>query len=202
MREIEFRGKLLKDVFYCNPRETKIPPNFFEYISEYSEELLKYDPRVVMLVTRRKGEWVYGNLVTDGSKCWIAGKIIDASDESISFGSWFPVDPATVGQYIGQKDINKVKVFTGNMVKADLYGPDYQYMAHPGFHVFSMPYICEVVFEGFCYMLKVIDYADKSRFKPGKVPKIPKSMDYIGMADNLTVIGNRWDNPELLGVKP
>jgi len=98
-------------------------------------------------------------------------------------------------QYIGQKDINGIKVFTGDIVKADLYKLGYQYMAHP--------YICEVVFEGFCYLLRVIDHADKSRFKPGRVPKISKSMQYhyINSADNLTVIGNRWDNPELLEVK-
>jgi|GEM_PF-3033646 len=189
MREIEFRGKLLEDVLYCNPRKTKIPPSF--------DDILKYGrPGGLKIVRYRKGEWVYGSLVTDGSKCWIVGKVTDASDECISFESWFPVDPATVGQYIGQKDINEVKVFTGDMVKADLYKPGYPYIAHP--------YICEVVFEGLGYLLKVIDHADKSRFKPGRVPKIPKSIQhgYISMADNLTVIGNRWDNPELLEVEP
>ena len=130
------------------------------------------------------GEWHYGGYfkAADGTT-WILG------DDGISYRpDAIEVDPTTVGQYIDWEDVNKVKIFTGDIVKADLYEPGYMYVAHP--------YVCEVVFKGFCYMLKVIGHADKSGFKPGKVPKIPDLMQYshINLAENLTVIGGTTRN--------
>lgn len=105
MLEIEFRGLLLEDILYLDPRITKIPPSF--------NDISKYGPKIIR---HRKGEWVYGNLVTDSSKCWIVGKVTDADNEHISFESWFPVNPATIGQSIGRRDKDGTEIYTGDIL--------------------------------------------------------------------------------------
>jgi len=183
MREIEFRGILLEDVLYCNPRKTKIPPSF--------DDILKYGrPGGLKIVRYRKGEWVYGSLVTDGSKCWIVGKVTDASDECISFESWFPVDPATVGQYTCLKDKHGAKIYKDDIVVQDCYlwfddgEPNYR-----------------GVVEWIYSQWQVVAHCVNPN-KKGISDGVNEGLNDEGFGDGdrsrWEVIGNIYDNPELL----
>ena len=67
------------------------------------------------------GEWVYGNLIKSEKVLKYLETIIIAiiengmftfnSDNDLGFESWYSVIPETVGQYIGLKDKNDVKIY-------------------------------------------------------------------------------------------
>lgn len=84
------------------------------------------------------------------------------------------VDPKTVGQYTGLKDKNGTKIFEGDIVDV-LYDVNYIGVATERIGVF------EVVHNG-CFM------GQKGNVRYHFIP-----------SDKCTVIGNIYDNPELLG---
>ena len=86
------------------------------------------------------------------------------------------VDPKTVGQYTGLKDKNGTKIFEGDIVDV-LYDVNYIGVATERIGVF------EVVHNG-CFM------GQKGGVRYHFIP-----------SDECTVIGNIYDNPELLGGK-
>ena len=88
--------------------------------------------------------------------------------------SHYIVNPDTVGQYTGLKDKNGTKIFEGDIVDV-LYDVNYIGVATERIGVF------EVVHNG-CFM------GQKGNVRYHFIP-----------SDKCTVIGNIYDNPELLG---
>ena len=79
-------------------------------------------------------------------------------------GFWVEINPETLGQFTGIKDKNDVKIFEGDIVRAD--------NGHTGYVIFRYG---SFVKECSCH------------YKTNKL-----------YGDNETVIGNIYDNPELL----
>lgn len=133
------------------------------------------------------GEWVEGSLLKcnrinkgkvyicpDTNVCDVnmddGGKIIDVG---LNFGCWYEVDPETVGQFTGMADKTGRKIFEEDIIN------------------FSNPrpfkdFVAEVAFNDGCF-----DLVNKSRCFRDYLKCY--TCNHVG-----EVIGNRWDNPELL----
>lgn len=135
-------------------------------------------------------EWVYGDLchgyngrvyiVYDNDfthiRCW-------RDDGELSSDRFFEVTPESVGQYTGLKDKNGVEVYEGDTVTANWY--DYEEL--------NSTTTGETVYcEGSC-AYRIWDEDNK----------VMTDIDGHGCyAWDIEVIGNKWDNPELLEVQP
>lgn len=121
------------------------------------------------------GEWVYGYLIgTDA----IVGEIVDWTDEYFCTEFWYKVDPKTVGQYTGINDKNGKEIYKDDIMKV----PD----------LYETPENTETTYHNDVVSFK--DYA----FCLGN-ELFHDDWDYI--AEECEVIGNRWDNPDLLAPK-
>lgn len=126
------------------------------------------------------GEWVDGFYVclhdhkgNESHRIYTGYAETDCGDY---YPEWFEVDPSTVGQFTGLLDKNGKRIFEGDVVQSDGYGPR------------SVVKFCleDVASCGCCYPSFV-----GSGFKAAGC--------YL---DSCKVIGNIHDNPELLEVTP
>ncbi len=122
--------------------------------------------------------WAYGFYVPERSATMFGNvkplaSIIKTGDpHELTTGMWFDVKENTVGQYIGIDDADKKPIFEGDIVKC-VY--------------------CDKVFTGF------IEWqASEARFLiyDGRGEWLP--IDAIDDEIGLEIIGNMYDNPELL----
>lgn len=126
------------------------------------------------------GEWVYGSLFVGFKKCYICPEAIAMYnfDGALCLGGFIEVDPSTVGQYIGQEDTNGEMIFDGDVCRfrewsnGEMCWVGKVHWEHQQFMISGGPNKeCETMFE-LCM----------SRFIP----------------ENIEVIGNIHDNPELI----
>ncbi|MDZ5758084.1 YopX family protein [Carnobacterium maltaromaticum] len=141
------------------------------------------------------GEWVYGSLVQEDGKAWIVGGIsIEDAGGVFDFYAteWYEVIPETVGQYTGLKDQNVVEIYDGDIDKEDNG---------------ELSVIVYLKKSGsYCVMPLDIylneDYQNKKYF-----PELLYNFGYDLTFDNvipekyLSIVGNIYDNPELLEVE-
>jgi len=125
------------------------------------------------------GDWVYGFYYFDRAN--LCGVIVtDLEEESGGVGSGIvqchiKVDPETVGQYIGLLDKNKEEIYEGDIVKC----------------IPNVEFYREVVFIASRYWL-----INKSINNPD----IQFPLEVVNTSHcNSEIIGNIWDNPELVG---
>lgn len=118
------------------------------------------------------GEWVYGCVLPhDKDACTIfRQRPLTGELEGFEVEEGFEVDPETVGQYTGLTDIHDGKIFEGDI----LSGPDGGISYIVTWHNETSEFICENEEEhAYCTLPTAIYYGGE-------------------------VIGNIWDNPELL----
>ena len=129
-------------------------------------------------------EWVEGNLVfsLDADEEWkaiiipIRNSYMFSSgneNEDLGFENWYRVDFKTVCQYTGMTDKNGVKIFEGN--------------------------ICNCVYDGILATRVIVWDEDELDFKGTNGKKnYNGNFHYLACCEEVEVIGNIFDNPELI----
>lgn len=125
-----------------------------------------------------KGEWVFGSVVYFCNS--VAAIHFEIGTTAVRRFDWCYVDPDTVGQYTGLKDKNGKEIYEGDIIGGKARSGDKM-------------------------ILHVVFYEDsEGRFKAGlNGTKERYSFGCCGLEDaqwmqRKTIIGNIYDNPELL----
>lgn len=125
------------------------------------------------------GEWEYGDLVQFGQKCYTPCKCAiipgtaSGSDPLCKILLDYEVDPATVGQYTGLKDMSGTDIWEGDIMRI----PE---------TCFNAEIIGRVLFEEDAYYIIPL--------RGGHLWGLHWSL----RKHNAKIIGNIYDNPELL----
>lgn len=135
----------------------------------------RYGEKVRLNGEKIKSNWVYGGIFPQNGDGDFA--IIYQQEPTIEK---YPVYADTVGQYTGMKDKNGKKIFEGDILKIKSHDYNYEYIT-------QVYYSCHTL----CVDIYGQDYDSTA----------------IGFADDIwdeecceiEVIGNIYDNPELLG---
>lgn len=118
------------------------------------------------------GEWVYGSYTHCRDE---KGNITIIP---LRCNYFVPVDPSTVGQYIGRGDRDSNALFDGDIVKSP----------HGAIGIISW-HLSWCAF----YFKTVLGVNEE-----GKLVRVMSSVPLWNDADKYLKLGNRWDNPELL----
>ena len=138
------------------------------------------------------GEWVEGNLIHVNKDYYICEKPYECMDEysslngqSYGFGGFKLVDQSTICQCTGLKDKNGKLIWENDVVKKEFY-TDYDAFAN------SEEYIGVVKYEDCAWVIET------KRNNLICTRPIIESMAYSDDVKHFEVIGNIFDNPELM----
>ena len=121
----------------------------------------------------RNGEWGYGDLRRFGGNTWVFPHDKDAAYDADM------VDPETVGEFTGLMDMNGKGIFEGDIIEYD-YAQWVTPKRNKG----------RVFYDGGSFIVTV---------GIGAVVSMPIGFLYgDGMRNTVAVVGNIYDNPELL----
>lgn len=156
-------------------------------------------------------EWIYGSLVTGAFVKSSTGQDIpyifntDECDTADCFEDftddygYYEVDPSTVGQYTGLTDSKGNRVFEGDIVKCWDDAADDVNWGLDNHHTGRIEY------SGTCFSLAVKSRFPKSISNAASRHEIdgdyPNTITYLDRwvnAENIEVLSNRFDNPELI----
>ena len=140
--------------------------------------------REILFRGKRLGnnEWLYGSHFTDSGEDYI----IPQNLLGINDYEEYQVDQNTVGQFTGQYDKNDKKIYEGDVVRWEY--PDYDnYTGWRG----TVKNVCKVTFEYGSFRINAYPY------NLGSCEDFFEDKETYG----LEVIGNIYDNPELLSTK-
>ena len=128
--------------------------------------------------TKETGEWRYG-FVAKHKYEFETEEVFVIEDKE---GYWAEVIPETIGQFTGLTDKNSKRVFEGDILCADT--------GRRWFNGICTHYTQYVV---------VVYNSQKARFEIlGKLGESHKALDQVIDKCRATVVGNIYDNPELL----
>ncbi len=122
-------------------------------------------------------EWFYGDLskvVHDDGRCYVF------PSEGYNSPDWYEVDPDTVGQYIGLDDKNGVKIFKGDVLH---FINTYREM--------NTEWLCVVDFLEGAFVCRYVE-------RDGHAGEYNHFASWNTPVVQWDVIGNVYDNPELL----
>lgn len=144
--------------------------------------------------------WVYGSLINNCGSPFIVNGVIEANSEYIALENWMPVDSETVGQYTGLKDKNGVEIYERDIIKLHQFLFD-------GFSEVEKELTAEVVYqEDTCsFALNRMDNKNIKGYMgfedDEEVGPLPIFLFHGIHEESFTVIGNIYENPELLEVE-
>lgn len=128
------------------------------------------------------GEWVYGSY---GDYMSLGAMIIDkpypGCDGGLSAVGFWVVRSDTVGQYTGLNDKNGTKIFEGDILRVSKYGETY---------------LSKIVFNE-----KTAGFEFWWKFICGEYGELATGKYNMAQFEDIEVIGNIYDTPELLGVE-
>jgi len=141
--------------------------------------------------SKQTGKWVYGYYFKDfNGKSYIINTIQEIQNADIS-NVWIEVLEETVGQYTGLKDKNGKEIYEGDIIT----GTDYPFIDEE-----KQNYVGIVVFyddaASFGYEYQCVR-KDKRGVSNGINNEFEANENLV--CDDLEVIGNIYDNPEMLG---
>lgn len=132
------------------------------------------------------GLWVYGYVAEISTYGATGHKIVVGIYEKPKKefdGNWWEVDPETVGQYTGLKDKNGTKIFEGDIVLVPYIDPIFKC-------VWNDTSPCERAIVIYCNGMFYVEYIESG-----------DKFTLSAMDGYMKIIGNIYDNPELLGGK-
>lgn len=143
-------------------------------------------------------KFVEGSLIQYGEYCCILPQegVLHPMDEPYldpEYGTFDgkaePVDPETVGQFTGLKDKNGKRIFEGDIAKIYDAG-GYSEIAVVQYGEHGSPCLFDTNAEIGFYLLFA---------KPGMRNSLRVNLPYWAKEERFEVIGNAYDNPELIG---
>ena len=126
----------------------------------------------------KKGDWVYGGISCDTDRVWI----------DMPYYGQILVDKDTVGQYTGLHDENGKEIYEGDIIEFsyDVFTGNFDTKVGRG----------TIEFIGGAFYIKPFEIEGK---KIKDTDNEEWFLLYTVNTDTLEVIGNIYDNPELLG---
>lgn len=137
--------------------------------------------RGISIADDSKGKMQYGYLIADGEQAFIINEVVEANEQYITIGSWCPVDPKTIEQSTGLKDKNGKDIFEGDILKVANNDSSW--------------------FEVVKYDHDKAMFISKEVNLKYEVPETPLYDLFIPYLFKVEVIGNIWENRDLLGVE-
>lgn len=151
--------------------------------------------REILFRGKRKdnGEWVEGSLIS------FTGSQFTAIFSSPSFSC--TVDPSTVGQYTGLTDKNGTKIFEGDIVQYNTL-EDFDCQSVVRFGKYEQDGSSGEYAKRNCigFFVEVENFTcpDWCENEPERFPEYLAQQNILEIASKCEVIGNIYDNPELL----
>lgn len=118
-----------------------------------------------------KGQWQYGYLIEDRGRSFIINEVIEANEQYITIGSWCPVDNESIGRFTGLFDDNLVEIY-----EKDIIGTK------------------NGLLNG------IIEYREDLGMWTNSLIRYNNFERLCNVASSREVIGNVYENPELLEV--
>lgn len=140
-----------------------------------------------MIGVEHTNGWMFDNLITNNGKPFIVGNIEEVTDEYINPTTWTSVHLESVGQLTGLKDKNGREIYEGDVIRytkvfyTDCSREEIEDVSEP---VIGSFYYAEDLYPGLQF-----EDGTGSLFWPGTID-----------SGEFEIIGNLYDNPELMEV--
>jgi len=146
----------------------------------------------------RNGEWVYGGYVKikEGAHCILSGECdhLEADGQTKNVLRFNAVKYKTVGEYTGLKDKNCTPIFEGDIVKTTVGKHLWRYLVTTDSNFGGNNLYLITRYRNFRH----IDVGDEIEWGDFFVNECRDTLTEYNANKNLEVIGNIYENPELL----